>query len=420
MIPIVKDIQYYKFCAYGFFKNLRFFDAFLVLFFIDKGIDYVEIGLLYGIREIAIMIMEIPSGLIADALGRRRTLIASFLFYIFSFLAFFFSDSFILLIAAMLLYAIGDAFRTGVHKAMIFQYLKTNGWANQKVDYYGHTRSWSQIGSAFSALVAGAIVFYSGDISQVFLWSIVPYLFDMILIASYPKWLDGELKPRNLNSVKAEFAIVLKAFVNSLKESSTLSALVSTSLFSGYYSAIKDYVQPMIKVMALAIPVAVYLDNEQKTALLIGVIYFVIYLLTAIASRLSGKMTALFNHTDKPMNLTMLLGFSAGAVGFSFYYLGLYSLPILAFLVVMMIENIRKPLGIALVAELSADEAMASVLSVTSQAKSLIAAIIATLTGWAADAWGLTTALVVVSLGLLLLYPFYRLKTITNKPNEQL
>jgi len=91
MVPITKDFQYYKFCLYGFFKNLRFFDAFLVLFFLEKGVGYLEIGLLYGTREIAIMLMEIPSGFIADALGRRRTLIASFAFYILSFLAFFFS-----------------------------------------------------------------------------------------------------------------------------------------------------------------------------------------------------------------------------------------------------------------------------------------------------------------------------------------
>jgi hypothetical protein len=67
-----------------------------------------------------------------------------------------------------------------------------------------------------------------------------------------------------------------------------------------------------------------------------------------------------------------------------------------------------------LVAELSEDEAMASVLSVTSQAKSLIAAIIAALTGWIADLWGLPIALTAMSLGLLMIYPLYRLKAQPN------
>ncbi len=29
-----KDLQFYKFCAYGFLKNLRFFEPFLMLFFL--------------------------------------------------------------------------------------------------------------------------------------------------------------------------------------------------------------------------------------------------------------------------------------------------------------------------------------------------------------------------------------------------
>ncbi|MDP2722334.1 MAG: MFS transporter [Bacteroidales bacterium] len=409
MKSITKNLQYYKFCLYGFFKNLRFFDAFLILFFLEKQIGYFEIGLLYSVRELGIMMMEIPSGLIADALGRRKTLITSFVFYILSFLMFYFSESLILMFSAMLLFAIGDAFRTGVHKAMIFQYLKANGWSGQRVNYYGHTRSWSQIGSAFSALLAGVIVFYTGTIQQVFLWSVIPYLFNVVLIASYPKWLDGEKSRNQLDQISQRFADVWKSFVVSIKARSTLTALISTSLFSGYYSAIKDYVQPMIKTMALAIPVAFYLNDDQRTAFLVGLVYFVIFLLTAIASRLSGRMASLFAHPYKPMNLTMSLGFAVGIVGFSCYYFNLYYIPILAFLIIMMIENVRKPLGIALVAELSEDRAMASVLSVTSQAKSLIAAIVAALTGWAADSWGLATALIIVSSGLLLLYPFYRL-----------
>ena len=32
-LHIVKDKQYYKFCMYGFFKNLKFFEPFFILFF---------------------------------------------------------------------------------------------------------------------------------------------------------------------------------------------------------------------------------------------------------------------------------------------------------------------------------------------------------------------------------------------------
>ncbi len=41
------------------------------------------------------------------------------------------------LLVAMVFFAFGDAFRTGTHKAMIFEYLKIKSWQSQKVDYYG-------------------------------------------------------------------------------------------------------------------------------------------------------------------------------------------------------------------------------------------------------------------------------------------
>ena len=43
----------------------------------SKGISFFEIGVLYAVREIAINIFEIPSGIISDAMGRRKTLASS-------------------------------------------------------------------------------------------------------------------------------------------------------------------------------------------------------------------------------------------------------------------------------------------------------------------------------------------------------
>ena len=48
---ISRNRQFRKFQAYGFLKNLRFFDPFLMLFFLEKGLSYLEIGTLYAIRR---------------------------------------------------------------------------------------------------------------------------------------------------------------------------------------------------------------------------------------------------------------------------------------------------------------------------------------------------------------------------------
>ncbi len=406
-----RNKQYYKFGLYGFFKNLRFYESFLILFFLEKGIDYLKIGILYSIREITIAILEIPSGLIADVLGRKKTLIASFLLYILSFITFYFSQHYFLMVAAMIFFAVADALRSGVHKAMIFQYLKIRNKSNQKAEYYGHTRSWSQTGSAISALIAGVMVFYYGSYKIIFAASVIPYLLDMVLIWSYPAVLDGEIQTMHTASIIERFRLVLKAFIQSFKSLVFLRSLTSLSLHTGYYKAVKDYIQPVIMGLALSLPVLTQLKDKQKTALLVGIIYFFIYLMTAWTSRHAGKFQKQFYDYHKPMNLTILAGIAMGVLSGFFFFEHWFLAAVIGFLAVMMIENLRKPIGIAYVADQSIDEAMASILSVQSQAQSLFAAIVALLIGITAQLAGPGIGIMLTSLFLLLLGPLYLFKS---------
>ncbi|MCD5408230.1 hypothetical protein LR090_03200 [Candidatus Bipolaricaulota bacterium] len=158
-----RDRMYYKFRLYGFLKNLRFFDPFLILFLREMGLSFLEIGSLFSIREIAINVLEVPTGVIADSFGRRKAMLASFSSYILSFLMFYLFPGFLPYSLAMLLFACGETFRSGTHKAMILEYLRLKGIEHLKVDYYGHTRAGSQLGSAFGALIAAGLVLYSGS-----------------------------------------------------------------------------------------------------------------------------------------------------------------------------------------------------------------------------------------------------------------
>ena len=133
-----------------------------MLFLLEKGLSYTEIGILYASREITINICELPSGIIADTYGRKTALAGALLLYIISFVVFYFSNIFWLFWIAFIFFGIGDAFRTGTHKGLIMSYLALNKWSEYKISYYGHTRSWSQRGAAVSSIMAGLIVFYSG------------------------------------------------------------------------------------------------------------------------------------------------------------------------------------------------------------------------------------------------------------------
>ncbi|MCF6360962.1 MAG: MFS transporter [Cyclobacteriaceae bacterium] len=382
--------QYAKFSAYGFLKNLRFFDAFFILFLLEKGLPYTQIGILYAAREIITNIIEVPSGFIADKYGRKNALIGSFLFYIVSFSIFYLSENFWPFLLAFLSYGVADAFRSGTHKGMIMDYLKLNNWQSEKINYYGHTRAWSQKGSAASSLIAGVIVFYSGSYQSIFLYSIIPYLINLLLILSYPQEIN-----LSQSSHKNQNALTLKSFFQVIKQPSVLKIMNASALHSAYLKAVKDYIQPLMVSVALIIPILLEVEPDKKNGLLIGLFYFVIYLATSRASQLAAKVAA--SNKTRISHQTLIAGFLFGIGTGLFYFYNLWIPALLLFIGIYLIENVRKPILTGLIADNVPNEMLVTVISMQSLIKTVITALLAIAFGIMADAYGIGIAFIAVS-----------------------
>ncbi|MCK5738337.1 MFS transporter, partial [bacterium] len=161
-----------RFCLYGFLKNQRYFEPFIILFFLEKGLSFTQIGILVAFRELAMNITEIPSGALADLWGRRRCMKISFVSYILSFLLLGSCSRYWHFFPAMFFFAVGDAFRTGTHKSIIFTWLRQQGRIDEKKKIYGLTRSWSKLGSALSIILATVLVLWGKNYQHVFYYSI--------------------------------------------------------------------------------------------------------------------------------------------------------------------------------------------------------------------------------------------------------
>tara|TARA_R110001583_G_scaffold21469_5_gene81597 strand:+ start:21036 stop:22280 length:1245 start_codon:yes stop_codon:yes gene_type:complete len=396
----LKNNQYRKFCAYGFLKNLRFFDAFLILFLIDKGMSYTQIGILYASREIITNLLEIPSGLIADTYGRKKSLAAALLIFSISFLIFWISDNFWFYLFAFIIFGLADAFRSGSHKGMMMDYLKLNNWTEYKSEYYGHTRSWSQRGSAISALTAGILVFLDGNYQNIFIYSAIPYAINFILILSYPSEIDRSEKKKQQNS----FRHSINALFLVLKQKSVLK-LVSTSAFhTAYLKALKDYIQAIMLGIALLLPSIKGVHIDRQNGLVIGLLYFIIYLLTAYASQYSSAILkkAPTNLTNKTLLLGLFFGLSCGV----FFIYEIWIWAFISFALIFIIENIRKPILTSFVADQVPNELLTSVYSAQSQLRTLFSAVIAFVFGILADMWGIGSAFVIISSVMLVLSIF--------------
>jgi len=403
---------------YGFLKNLRFFDPFLILLFREIGLSFFQIGLLFSVREIASNIMEIPSGAAADLYGRRRAMMISFGAYIVSFLVFYLFPGFTPYIGAMCLFAVGEAFRSGTHKAMILDYLKRNDMSGLKVHYYGATRSWSQRGSALSALIAGALVVFGDGYRIVFLYTILPYLAGLLLISSYPRYLDfseGEGDSQGLSArfSRRQLRTLAGDFKRLLAAPESRRALLNSAVFDAFFKTAKDYIQPVMKQIALSAPVFLFLTEQERVAAVTALLYFVLYLFTAFLSARSGDIAERFGPPQRGLNATFLLsiglilGVGAG-MG-----LGVPAVATLLFVGYYGVQNLRRPLTVSYVSDRIKSKVMATGLSAESQLKTLLVAICAPLFGAAADQLGLHWAFGLLALVAVLLYPLLRL------PREQ-
>ncbi len=377
----------FRFSLYGLLKNQRYFEPFLILVFLEKGLTFFQIGLLVAFREVAINLFEIPSGAVADLWGRRRAMIISFCAYIGSFVVFALAGNLSLLFAAMLLFAIGEAFRSGTHKAMIFTWLRRQGRTDERTRVYGYTRSWSKYGSAASVILAAVIVYASESYLYVFYLSVIPYLIGVINFLGYPEELDGTVSGE---TSLGEMRRHLGASFREVFSSRALRRLVAESVgFQGIYEIIKDYLQPVLRAAAIAAGgywVATgSLSEIQQTALVVGPVYLVLYLIAGLASRKSHLIASKAGDEDRAARLLWGVNALLFVVLSVAAYHQLAIAMIFAFVLLDTFQNLWRPVQLSRIDAHGKEEQGATLLSIESQAKRAAAVIVAPVLGLAVD-----------------------------------
>jgi len=372
-----------RFSLYGFLKNQRYYEPFMILLFLERGFSFTQIGLLVAFREVCINIFEVPSGVLADMYGRRRCMMMSFTAYIISFSLFGFVQIYTHFFAAMFFFAIGDAFRTGTHKAMIFTWLRLQERLDEKTRIYGYTRSWSKLGSAFSIIIATAFVIFTESYSSVFYLSIVPYAFGLVNFMYYPIELEGHVRTGvGLPDILVHLWTTLRTSIRVRQ----LRRLIAESMaFEGVFEAAKDYLQPVIKVMVLAIPLFVYMEDTRRSAIIVGMVYFALHLLSAWGSRKSHRVTRWMGGEEQGASLLwkgVLFVYLLLAVVLYFRW---YYVAIAGFVALHVIQNLWRPILISRFDEYATETHGATVLSIESQAKSVSTILAAPLLGIAVD-----------------------------------
>ncbi len=373
-------LQITKFSLYGLLKNLRFFEPFMLVYFLSSGLNLFQVGLLFSIREIIIYIFEIPSGVIADRYGKKTELIICFLFYIASFILFFFAYNFLLFASAMGLFALGEAFRSGTHKAMIMSYMDKHDIKSSKTKIYGLTRSYSLIGSMIASLVSIVLVLWLPDIKYLFLAAIIPYVIDLLMVLTYPNELnerrDATFDMKSF--LKNNYLSIIYVF----KHKKVRNAVFNSSSYQAFFKAIKDYIQPILLTFTATYLIFNNFNESEHQKIYIGIMYAFIYLVSAFSSRQAHQLQKLGSERKIVSWMWLLTGIGLFIISFTLSSIFVVSAMFLIFYVIM---NLRKPIMVDIIGEVTDDDKRATVLSVEAQTASLMIAIAAPIIGYIAE-----------------------------------
>jgi MFS family permease len=350
--------------------------------------------------------MGIPAGFLADMYGRRSSLVLCFIAYVLSFVGFASASSLPVLFVTMFSFAVGESFRSGTHKAMVFHHLRLTGREAEKAMVYGFTRSWSKAGSALSSLLSGLLVFLTGSYAQIFLFSIPPYLLNTVNVALYPKALEGEGHREHFGAREA--LVTMWRETKACAENPVLRGLfVESAVLQALAKTVKEYVQPLVVTALAGIATGGFLGTVEPTkrsALLLGGLYFVLNAGAATAARNAHR----FDEIDsRPFpwlwSAVMLVGvlLTTGAA-----LRGVSSIAtvvaVTGFILLVLLENLWRPLFLDRLDDVSDSRYGAAVLSVEAQFASIGIMLLAPLVGKTADHFGLGgIGLLVCALGLL-------------------
>ena len=209
----------WKMYLFRLFRTMHFFGGVLIPFFMDwGGLKFHQIMLLQSFFMFCAVILEIPSGAIADFLGRKTSLVLAAISQIIGVIIYSTYPNFYIFMLGEFFWALSHALISGSSEALVYDTLKITKKEKQSKKIFARLSSFEIAGIMISAPIGSIIATYLGLRYSMMLIAIP--LFIAILIAlsfkeppfkqKHDKYLD--IIKSGINHVKKHKIIQILAF----------------------------------------------------------------------------------------------------------------------------------------------------------------------------------------------------------------
>ncbi|MCD6525941.1 MAG: MFS transporter [Desulfuromonas sp.] len=338
---------------------------YLPLFMGENGIDKSSYSLLAAIHALSIIVLEIPSGYLADVIGRKKTLVLGSVLGAFGYVVYSLSFSFSGFLLAMVSLGVGQSLISGSDSALLYETLVAMKKQGEYSRYEGRLIALGSfmetVGAPLGGLLAAASLRY-------------PFMGQaLVALIAVPAALTL-IEPQDGSVVRGRSGTLLPALKKSLLLDRKLLLLVvySSLIGAGTYT------------MAKAIPYW-YNETVHSSALELGIFWSALNLCAAVFSSYAYKVER------KVDRLTFMTGIGL-VVSLSFFGLG-YASPYPAIALLFLFyccRGLATPILKNYINDHTSSDIRATVLSVRMFLVYVMFAVLFPVMGWVGDLsnWG--------------------------------
>lgn len=360
---------------YQCFRYLDMSTSIWVLYLVSRGMSLTQIGLLESIYHITSLIFEVPTGAIADLLGRKKTIFAGRLCAIVSSVVMIASNDFWGFALGFILSACGNNLGSGTEEALVYDSVKQIGQEEEYIRING-------ISNCLISGVQGLGAFIGAMVAHIsFLLSYISGIVASILALGTCLYFK---EPENHNlekqvSLRQHFS----DSINLIKKNKKISFLLI------FY--------PMISVFTAII----YFYGQQCFASIgmnkISIAW--IFLANSISAAL-GAFVSKYVKDNLKEKVGFILGFMIGICIFLF---GVYikSIGVILFCLISLLGSVLDPISSQEINELIPSEQRATLISMQSMTYSLMMIAIFPLAGFITEHMGMGITFMSMSIILI-------------------
>lgn len=234
---------------YAFFKDFSFFSAVLVPFYTGWGhISLFQVTLIQAWFSLWVFILEVPTGAVADKIGRKHSIALGSLVVGIAVLIYGSIPNFYIFLLAEFIFALGYALTSGADDALLYDTLKAEGKENQAKKVLGHANAIHLLGMALAAPM-GSFIAAKFGLNAPTLMSAIPFC-----LAAAIGWSIPEPKIHSEGSEVPRYReIVRKGVVQIFRQPLLRSLAIDSLLVSSAVYFLVWFYQPTLQKIGMPI-----------------------------------------------------------------------------------------------------------------------------------------------------------------------